>query len=168
VVRLVKLISKSQEQTFEIGQRIGRALVPGDVVALSGVLGSGKSVVARGILEALGAGSEIPSPSFVIVATYEGEINVNHIDLYRLGTVEEALEIGIEDLLCSDAVSVVEWAEKIRKLLPSSRIDFLLEPRKDPDQRLLTIRPNDEDMGERLAPLVMSLLHGGGHEGFGD
>jgi len=154
VVRLVKLLSRSPEETTRIGESLGRLLVPGDVVALTGVLGSGKSVLARGIMASLGVASRMPSPTFVIVATYEGACTVNHVDLYRIESAEEALGAGVEEALLSDAISIVEWAEKARGLLPPARLDIGIKLRKLPEERLLDIVPVGEDLGRRLLPLV--------------
>jgi len=154
VVRLVKLLSRSPEETTEIGEALGRLLVPGDVVALTGVLGSGKSVLARGIMAGLGVASKMPSPTFVIVATYKGACTVNHVDLYRIESADEALGAGVEEALFSDAISIVEWAEKARGLLPAARLDVEIKLRTRPEERLLDIVPVGEDMGRRLLPLV--------------
>jgi len=168
VVRLVKLLSKSPDQTDQIGRRIGGGLSPGDIVAISGPLGSGKSVLARGILRALGVDGEIPSPSFVIVATYRGRPEINHIDLYRLQAADEALEIGIEDLLDSEAVNVIEWAEKIGTILPPARIDVDMQFWGEPDHRLVTISPGTESQGRKLLFLAEGLIREGSDEGAGD
>jgi tRNA threonylcarbamoyladenosine biosynthesis protein TsaE len=161
VVHLIKLLSRSPVETKDVGEHLGRYLVAGDVVALNGVLGSGKSVLARGILRGLGVGGEIPSPSFIIVASYEGRLPVNHIDLYRLGTHDEAVAIGLDDLLYSDAVSVIEWAEKVTGLLPPSRVEIAIQTREAPDERVLTIVPSDPATAERLTPLAEGLIDTG-------
>lgn len=158
MVHLIKLLSASADETTEIGKTIGRYLQVGDTVGLTGVLGSGKSVLARGILKALGVDGEIPSPSFIIVAAYEGRIRVNHIDLYRLHSVGEAVDSGVEDLLNSGEVNVIEWAEKIGDILPSARIGIDIAVRAEPDERLITIRPTGAGMQVRLVPLVTELV----------
>lgn len=161
MIHLVKVLSKSPEETSELGKILGGILTAGDIVALSGILGAGKSVLARGILRALGVRGDIPSPSFVIVAQYPGAVPVNHIDLYRLGSHEEALGLGLEDLLGGDSVSVMEWADKIESLLPDARYDILLEPGREPDDRFITIGSADPGIRERL--MIMAKLL----EGFG-
>jgi tRNA threonylcarbamoyladenosine biosynthesis protein TsaE len=158
VVHLIKLLSRSPAETMDVGEHLGMGLAAGDVVALTGVLGSGKSVLARGILRALGVGGEIPSPSFIIVASYEGRLPVNHIDLYRLGTQDEVDSIGLDDLLYSGGVSVIEWAEKITGLLPPSRVEITIEPREAPDERVLTVASYDAAMRERLVPFAERLI----------
>lgn len=157
MVHLIKLLSRSAAETTEVGHRLGRSLSPGDVVALTGMLGSGKSVLARGILRGLGISGAIPSPSFIVAASYEGRLPVNHIDLYRLATPDEAIAAGVEDLVYSGGVSVIEWAEKIWELLPPSRIEVTIEPGGAPDERMLTISPCTS-MKERLMPFARSLM----------
>ena len=130
-------------------------MTAGDVVALRGVLGSGKSVFARGILRALGIGGYTPSPSFIIVATYQGTPTVNHIDLYRLRHMREAVTVGIEEVLSSGGVSVIEWAERLGELLPESRVDVEIVLRNDPNERLIKIAPLGDDLRRRLLPMVL-------------
>jgi tRNA threonylcarbamoyladenosine biosynthesis protein TsaE len=158
VLHLVKLLSRSAGHTSRIGKRIGQCLVAGDVVALTGGLGSGKSVLARGILRALGVAGDIPSPSFIIIANYEGRLRANHIDLYRLEGADEIGKVGIEEFVFSDGVSVVEWAEKAEGLLPASRLDVAIDFCTEPDARLITLRPCGQDLGARLLPLVRALM----------
>jgi tRNA threonylcarbamoyladenosine biosynthesis protein TsaE len=162
VVHLIKLLSRSENQTLEIGNEIGAGLTAGDAVALSGVLGSGKSVLARGILRALGVEGEIPSPSFIIVASYEARLPANHIDLYRLEGAGEAQGIGIDDYLYSGSVNVIEWAEKLAGMLPPTRIDITIDVRPEPEERLITIRPADDCLRRRLAGLAGSVVSMGG------
>ena len=154
MVHLIKLLSRSENQTIEIGNEIGAGLTAGDAVALSGVLGSGKSVLARGILRALGVEGEIPSPSFIIVASYRARLPANHIDLYRLEGAGEAQGIGIDDYLYSGSVNVIEWAEKLAGMLPETRIDVTIDVRPEPEERLITIRPADDCLRQRLAGLA--------------
>jgi tRNA threonylcarbamoyladenosine biosynthesis protein TsaE len=169
VVRLVKLLSMSAAETARMGEQLGGLLVAGDTVALTGTLGSGKSVLARGIMTGLGVTARMPSPSFVIVASYEGRHPVNHIDLYRLEKPEDAIAVGIEDMLYSDAVNIIEWAERLGAELPPSRIDVLLELRDDPEERLVTLVPSDDRVGTRLLPLVRqsAWIDRGGRPGAG-
>jgi tRNA threonylcarbamoyladenosine biosynthesis protein TsaE len=154
VLRLVTILTKSSAETAGLGETIGRLLGPGDVVAITGVLGSGKSVLARGIMAGLGVASNMPSPSFVIVAAYEGKWTVNHIDLYRLDDAAEALDLGIEDLLYSEGVCVIEWADRLGSALPASRLDISIQLRESLEERLVTLLPSGEDLARRLVPLV--------------
>jgi tRNA threonylcarbamoyladenosine biosynthesis protein TsaE len=152
------LLSTSPDRTRDFGKRLGMALSAGDVVALVGDLGSGKSVMARGILEALGVEGDMPSPSFVIVASYETPIRVNHIDLYRLEGAGEALDMGLDDLLYSDCISVVEWADRLGDLLPPRSIRVELKPVGRREHRLISVGAAEPDVNERLETLASSLV----------
>jgi tRNA threonylcarbamoyladenosine biosynthesis protein TsaE len=154
VVHIIKLLSESADETMEIGRTIGRCLSEGDVIGLTGDLGSGKSVIARGILRALGVEGDIPSPSFIIAARYEAKIPVNHIDLYRLASVDEAAGLGLEDLLYSEEISVIEWAEKMVEIMPEARIDIRIDLRGQKDERLVTISPSGDVMKAKLAAVA--------------
>ena len=152
------MLSKSPEETHDLGRKLGMAVSAGDVVALTGDLGSGKSVLARGVLEALGVEGDMPSPSFVIVASYKTAIPVNHIDLYRLESAGEALDIGLEDLLYSDCISIVEWADRLGDFLPVGSIRVELQPAGERDHRLISIRAVAPEVKTRLADLAGSLV----------
>lgn len=156
------MLSKSPEETRDVGRKLGMAVSAGDVVALTGDLGSGKSVLARGVLEALGVKGDMPSPSFVIVASYKAAIPVNHIDLYRLESAGEALDIGLEDLLYSDCISIVEWADRLAGFLPLASIRVELRTAGERDHRLISIRAVVPEVKTRLVDLAGSLVRFGG------
>ena len=158
MVHLIRILSRSDEETRDLGRKLGMLVSPGDVVALTGELGSGKSVLARGVLEALGVEGDMPSPSFVIVASYETATPVNHIDLYRLEEEGQALDIGIEDLLYSDSISIVEWADRLGELLPPASIRIGLKAGGKPEHRLISISAAAPEVKTRLAELAGSLV----------
>jgi tRNA threonylcarbamoyladenosine biosynthesis protein TsaE len=115
--------SESPEDTLEIARALGAALRPGDVVALTGDLGAGKTLFCKGVGEALGiAPDRILSPTFTIVTEHAGPVPLTHIDAYRLPGPREADEIGMREILSGDGVCLVEWAEKIAELLPTDCI----------------------------------------------
>jgi tRNA threonylcarbamoyladenosine biosynthesis protein TsaE len=110
--------------TARLAQALARQLSPGDVVGLSGALGAGKTTFARDVIRALGGAEEVPSPTFTLVQVYElGDLTVWHFDLYRLGVLEEAYELGIEDAF-ADGASLIEWPERMAPLLPADRLDI--------------------------------------------
>ena len=116
---ILRLHSGSPEDTLAIARALGGVLRPGDVVALHGDLGAGKTLFCKGVGEALGIPSErIVSPTFTIVTEHAGPVPLTHIDVYRLSGAREAEEIGMRELLSGDGVCLVEWAEKIAELLP--------------------------------------------------
>ena len=112
--------SDSPEKTFRIGQSLAAELRFGQVVALSGQLGAGKTVLAHGIAYGLGIREPVTSPTFTVVQEYriDDEHWLFHLDMYRIGNEEEALAFGIDDyLFCSDGITLIEWPERIEKLL---------------------------------------------------
>jgi len=115
----LRFTSESPEDTLAIARELGAALRPGDVVALYGDLGAGKTLFCKGVGEALGIPPDrILSPTFTIVTEHPGPVPLTHIDVYRLSGAREADEIGMREILSGDGVCLVEWAEKIEKLLP--------------------------------------------------
>ena len=119
----IVLESSSAEDTMAIARALGEVLVPGDVVALTGELGAGKTVFCKGVGEALGIPADrIVSPSFTIVTEHPGTFLFRHVDVYRLSSEREAADIGLEEVLAGEGICLVEWAEKIAKMLPNSCI----------------------------------------------
>jgi tRNA threonylcarbamoyladenosine biosynthesis protein TsaE len=111
----------SLEETLRFGARVGRELQRGDVVALFGDLGAGKTALVKGIARGLGITQEVTSPTFTLVHEYTGgRLPLFHIDLYRLDSLDQALAIGIEEYLNGPGVTAIEWSEKIESLLPAT------------------------------------------------
>ncbi len=138
-----------EQATARLGAPLARLLRAGDVVALSGPLGAGKTTLARAIIAALTGRGDAPSPTFTLVETYETpDFPLFHLDLYRLEKVEEVWELGFEDAL--DGVSLIEWPERIEGLLPTSTL--LIRLSMDGDARRALVRGNDS-WGPRLTGL---------------
>lgn len=123
------MISKSVEETVRIGERLGRRLKRGDCVALIGDLGSGKTVFTKGVAKGLGVRDAryVNSPTFVIIKEYKGKVPLYHFDLYRLDHSSVIDAEDFEEHFYGDGVSVVEWADKIRDLLPKKYIEVRLK-----------------------------------------
>lgn len=114
--------SDSEKQTVALGSLLGRLCAPGDVLLLSGELGTGKTCLVRGIAEGLDV-AEVPfSPSFVLVREYHGRLPLYHMDFYRIDDPEEVVELGIDDYLNAGGVCAIEWAERARGLLPEDSL----------------------------------------------
>ncbi len=132
-----RYISRNEEDTLKIAAQFAKTLKLGDIVALHGTLGVGKTAFTRGVIQTLSDAKEVPSPTFTLLQTYDtAHFTLYHFDMYRLKSPEEAYEIGIEDAF-ADGVSFIEWPEKIGSLLPKKHIDVLIEIK--PDHRLITI-----------------------------
>jgi tRNA threonylcarbamoyladenosine biosynthesis protein TsaE len=125
----------------------------GDVIALEGTLGMGKTAFARALINALpGPEEEVPSPTFTLVQTYErGDLDICHFDLYRLENPDDAYELGIEDAFF-DAVSLIEWPEKLGTLLPEGHLRVTLSDVDKPEGRRMTITGNSH-WADRLGDL---------------
>jgi len=134
----------SAEETRSLGERLGRQLVRGDVVALLGDLGSGKTCLIQGICRGLGVRGVVNSPSYTIVNEYLGRCPVYHLDFYRLHGREDLLDLGSEEYFYGDGICLIEWAERAVDLLPAQRVEVYLE-RGRGNRRKITIRRVDED-----------------------
>jgi len=118
-----KVITRSEAQTRARGEALARSLRPGDAVLLFGDLGMGKTVFARGLARGMGVDEEqVRSPSFTLVNRYAGRQPVYHIDLYRIERPEDLQELGLEEILGGDGVTVVEWAERLGPYRPERAV----------------------------------------------
>ncbi|HIY64638.1 MAG TPA: tRNA (adenosine(37)-N6)-threonylcarbamoyltransferase complex ATPase subunit type 1 TsaE [Candidatus Mediterraneibacter stercoripullorum] len=125
--------TRSPKETFLLGKRLGENARPGQVFTLTGDLGVGKTVFTQGLANGLGIEEPVSSPTFTIVQVYEeGRLPFYHFDVYRIGDVEEMDEVGFEDYIMGDGVSLIEWADLIREILPDKRTEVLIE--KDLEQ----------------------------------
>ena len=114
---------KSIDETTKIGFNLGKLLNPGDIVCLTGDLGTGKTHITKGIAKGLDINENITSPTFTIVNEYErGRLKLNHFDVYRVSDPDEIYAIGFDDYIFSDAVSIIEWANYIEEILPREYI----------------------------------------------
>ena len=129
----MKIESYSAEETFAYGEKCGREAKAGQVFCLYGDLGVGKTVFTQGFARGLGIEEPVTSPTFTIVQEYEeGRLPFYHFDVYRIGDVEEMDEIGYEDYVYGEGVSLIEWANLIGEILPEKRTEILIE--KDLEQ----------------------------------
>ena len=134
---MTRFVSDSEEMTASVAERLAHLVQAGDVIALYGTLGAGKTVFCRGFIQALCPDKEVPSPTFTLLQTYETpRFPVYHFDMYRLKKSEEAYEIGIEDAF-AEGVSLIEWPDKIEALLPKKTIRVTLVPQDG--RRLITV-----------------------------
>ena len=137
-----ELYTSSPEETEAAGERLAAMLRPGDVVALVGELGAGKTCFIQGLVRGLGATTRATSPTFVLINQYRGRVPIYHVDAYRTQSLRELLEIGVDELMGGDGVTVVEWADKLLPLLPPGTIEVRIAGVGD-EPRAITIRPLD-------------------------
>lgn len=134
--------TNSERETYELGVRMGKDSAAGQVYTLIGDLGVGKTVFTKGLAAGLGIEEPVSSPTFTIVQIYEeGRMPFYHFDVYRIGDVEEMEEIGYEDYIYGEGVSLIEWANLIEEILPEhyTQIRIEKEPRKGFDYRRIDI-----------------------------
>jgi tRNA threonylcarbamoyladenosine biosynthesis protein TsaE len=118
----MKVVSRSAEETQALGERLGARLGGGDVVACIGPLGAGKTCFLQGLARGLGVTADVTSPTFVLVNQYRGRLPVYHVDAYRTGSLAELVDLGLEEMLHGEGVTIVEWADKLLPLLPPRTI----------------------------------------------
>ena len=150
-----RALTHSTDETLELAGTVGELLRAGDVVSLVGDLGAGKTVFARGVARALDVTEPIVSPSFTIVREYEGRMPLVHVDVYRIDTVQELHDLGFEELLRDDAVTLVEWGDMIDGLLPGDRLDVRLAPGDTDDERVVEIEGHGRSWRARAAELAV-------------
>ncbi|MDE5697746.1 MAG: tRNA (adenosine(37)-N6)-threonylcarbamoyltransferase complex ATPase subunit type 1 TsaE [Lachnospiraceae bacterium] len=134
--------TRCPEETFAAGRKLGLTARPGEVYTLNGELGVGKTVFTQGVAAGLGIAEHVNSPTFTIVQVYEtGRMPFYHFDVYRIGDIEEMDEIGYEDYFYGDGICVIEWAERIRELIPEDAGSITIEKNleKGFDYRKITI-----------------------------
>lgn len=148
----LEVASDGEEETRAIGERLGRALRRGDIVLLSGDLGSGKTCLAQGIGRGLDCSSPVNSPSFVLMNEYAGRETLYHVDLYRVEDVEELDDLGLWDY-AERGVLVIEWPERGASLLPGDGLVVELRYGDRERQRKLCFLPRGSRGGELLAAL---------------
>ena len=140
--------TNSAEETYSLGEKLGKAAKPGQIYTLNGDLGVGKTVLTQGFAKGLGITEAVNSPTFTIIQEYtEGRLPFYHFDVYRIGDIEEMEEIGYDDYFFGEGVCLIEWAELIRELLPDHVIAVNIEKNLDKgfDYRMIQIEGMDED-----------------------
>ena len=124
----MKIETFSEKETFELGKKLGTQAKPGQVSALLGDLGVGKTILTKGFAEGIGITEPVSSPTFTIVQVYEeGRMPFYHFDVYRIGDIEEMDEIGYEDCFYGEGVCLVEWANLIEEIMPENTIWITIE-----------------------------------------
>jgi len=144
----MECLCKTVEETEQLGRKLGSVLRSGDIVSLRGSLGAGKTVIAKGVADALGITEPVVSPTFTLLQEYEGSLVLYHFDLYRLDGVEDFEMIGGDETIFSDGVSLIEWSEKIQELLPNTTIYVYI---KINDDQSRTVKIEGYDIDERFS-----------------
>jgi len=148
----LQIISHSPDRTMNLGEEIGSLAHQGSIIALCGDLGTGKTVLAKGIAVGLDITAIVTSPTFVILNEYEGGYPFYHFDIYRLNAPEEMYELGYEEYFYGDGVTAIEWAQKLGDLLPEEYLRVELKVMGESDREITFI-----PFGQKYVQLVEGL-----------
>lgn len=129
--------TNSAEETMALGERLGKILCPGAVLALFGDLGAGKTTFTKGIARGLGLADDVHSPTFTLIHEHIGPTPLYHVDLYRLESEAEVDSLGIEEYIYSEGITIIEWADRMRSMLPPERLDIELKMKGDNDREMI-------------------------------
>ena len=132
-------ITKSAEETIELGIIIGQKLKPGDIVALKGNLAAGKTTFTKGIAISLDIKDVITSPTYTLISEYYGKLPLYHMDMYRIAGIEEFEMLGVDEMLFGSGISIIEWSERIEEYLPEDHIVIDIQ-RKEDSSRTIKIK----------------------------
>ncbi len=165
MARELTLVTSGPEETRKVAATIAGVLRAGDVVALTGELGAGKTCFVQGAAAALGVKDRVTSPSFVLRREYMGNLPILHLDVYRLETLQEVVDLGYEEVLDSRTVTFIEWGDAIAPLLPSDHLELefrlpdpvALSDVEPVEPRQLVVRPRGHDWSRRVSGLVADL-----------
>lgn len=152
------LKSNSEQKTLAIGKTLGAALNPGDLVDLRGELGTGKTVLVRGIARGRGYEGAVTSPTFTVINCYR-EPRLCHVDAYRLEDGDQLIDAGVDDFLDGEWICAIEWGERVASALPPRRLSITLSYGEGEDERLIRIREAGGWDG-RLASVIREMLRG--------
>jgi len=138
----MKWISNSPSDTWKIAAGFFETLKMPAVIALHGNLGAGKTCFTQGLAQAAGVKDPVCSPTYTIISEYRGTVPFHHMDLYRLGGPEEAFDLGLDEYLETDSITVIEWAERAAELLPPSTIHLRIDRGESDEQRIIRVVEN--------------------------
>lgn len=144
-----KTVTTSANETIELGRKFGQQLKGGEIICLIGTLGSGKTHLVKGIVDGAGAekgGTNVNSPTFVLVNEYQGRFDIYHIDAYRLESIEEFEQIGFDDFCYRNSVVLIEWADKIMPALNQPNCVVVELEHKDHKKRSLYFKNISPDI----------------------
>lgn len=160
-MRELHLRTSGPEETRKVAATTAGALRPGDVVALTGELGAGKTCFVQGAAAALGVTDRVTSPSFVLRREYQGTIPLVHLDVYRLDLLSEVVDLGFEEIFDRGLITFIEWGDAMSPLLPADHLEIELRlgdiTDDDPAVRDLVVRPRGPDWLRRFPGLTADL-----------
>ncbi len=150
-MKCIKVLN--EQDTRKLGIKLGRLLSMGDVLALIGDLGTGKTSFTKGLGQGMGIREDITSPTFTLVQEYDGPLPLYHFDVYRIDHIRQMEDIPYDEYFYGDGVCVIEWAEIIKEILPEERLDIHISYLGD-EEREICFRPRNEYYNKIIEELV--------------
>lgn len=160
--------TSSAQATKELAARLSELARSGDLVVLVGDLGAGKTAFTQGFAEGLGVQEHVTSPTFALVRSYSGRLDLHHLDVYRLEHVNEALDLGLAEMLDDDAVMIIEWGDTIAPVLPHQYLEIRLSYGNDHNSRVITWRAVGDQWTARSRALQAVVAAASNDGGVGD
>jgi len=149
----MEIIINGLDETEKFGIKLGSLLLKGDIICLNGDLGAGKTTFTKSVGLGLGVAEYITSPTFSLINQYRGRYPVYHFDVYRLENIDEIFDLGFDEYFYGEGVCIIEWADRIKNILPEDRFEVYLDKGQGEDERVLKI----EAFGERYEELMREL-----------
>lgn len=155
-----ELISGSPAETGALGEKLGALLQAGDLIALRGDLGAGKTCLAQGIARGLGVKEPVVSPTFTLINEYQGRLPLYHFDVYRLAGPAEMDDLGYDEYFYGSGVTLVEWANLVQPVLPREYLEIALIAGEQADRRVVRFNPVGEHYRQLAEELIKSVCVG--------
>ncbi|MFH1454529.1 MAG: tRNA (adenosine(37)-N6)-threonylcarbamoyltransferase complex ATPase subunit type 1 TsaE [Armatimonadota bacterium] len=148
------ILIKSHQEMIDFGKKTASFLKKGDIIALTGELGAGKTVFVKGLAQGLNISEEPGSPSFVIINEYKGEAPLYHFDVYRLDNTKQMYDLGYEEYFYSEGITVIEWAEKIESLIEGEYLKITISYTDNEDERKIELEPKGDMIKGRVEKCI--------------
>ncbi|MBA2273650.1 MAG: tRNA (adenosine(37)-N6)-threonylcarbamoyltransferase complex ATPase subunit type 1 TsaE [Actinobacteria bacterium] len=153
---MLSLVTLGARETRLLGEALAPELAPGDIIALGGELGAGKTVWVQGLAAGLGVSARVTSPTFTLVHEYHGRHRLLHVDVYRLESIGDLVDLGFEEWLESDAIMVIEWGDAVGPLLPDRRLEVDIRLGHGADERAIDFRPGGREWVAKLSRMRLT------------
>jgi tRNA threonylcarbamoyladenosine biosynthesis protein TsaE len=137
---VIDVLTKSADDTRDLGAAVASVVTPGDVVLLAGDLGAGKTTLTQGFARGLDISEQVTSPTFVLMRPYQGRLALVHVDAYRLDHLQEVVDLGLPEMLDDGAIAVIEWGDVVAPVLPADFLELRLEYGEADDDRAIRLR----------------------------
>ncbi len=154
---MIKISASSLGDTHQTAESVAEIIESGDLILLVGDLGAGKTAFTQGFGASLGVNEAITSPTFTLARTYQGSLQIHHLDVYRIDQIEEVRDLALPELFEGNTVTLIEWGDQIISALPKDHLEISFEYGEKDNARLITITANGPSWNSRMLALEQSL-----------